>query len=175
MPGRVNKILNYFKHIYSTFQSISVQTHQSLMLIDFNFAKIGKHPDRPPLVAFACSTVSQLQVKIQLVRTGHLIIMALSLVFDACLQHVSHSDCQTMLAASLIFGNVFTKSLISGNVPCIQECPLLVFCAWFTIYVSAHFQIMSTATIKLLHHFGLVCALILGYAFMFFIPLMQNM
>ena len=41
MPGRVNKML--FKHIYSTFQSISlVQTHQkqSLMLMEFNFAKI---------------------------------------------------------------------------------------------------------------------------------------
>ena len=31
MPGRMNKIR--FKYIYSTFQSISVQTHQSLMLI----------------------------------------------------------------------------------------------------------------------------------------------
>ena len=53
-----------FKHIYSTFQSISVQTHQSLMLIDFNFAKIWTHPDRPPRTAFACSTVSWLWVKI---------------------------------------------------------------------------------------------------------------
>ena len=33
MPGRVNK--TRFKHIYSTFQSISVQTDQSLMLIDY--------------------------------------------------------------------------------------------------------------------------------------------
>ena len=32
MPDRVNKMP--FKHIYSTFQSISVQTDQSLMLID---------------------------------------------------------------------------------------------------------------------------------------------
>ena len=38
MPIRVNKIL--FKHTDSTFPSISVQTHQSLMLIDFNFTKI---------------------------------------------------------------------------------------------------------------------------------------
>ena len=41
------------------------------MLIDFNFAKIRKHPDRPPLTAFACSTVSQLRVKTDLVRMGH--------------------------------------------------------------------------------------------------------
>ena len=61
-----------FKHIYSTFQSISVQTHQSWMLIDFNFAKIWKHPDRPPLTAFACNTVSRLRVKTHLVRTGHI-------------------------------------------------------------------------------------------------------
>ena len=61
MPGRVNKMC--FKHIYSTFQSTSVQTHQSLMLIDFNFAKIGNHPERPPPTAFACSTVSRLRVK----------------------------------------------------------------------------------------------------------------
>ena len=31
--SRVNKMR--FKHIYSTFQSISVQTDQSLMLIDY--------------------------------------------------------------------------------------------------------------------------------------------
>ena len=68
MPGRVNKLC--FKHIYSTFQSISVQTHQSWMLIDFNVAKIWKHPDRPPLTAFAWSTVSRLQVKTHLERTG---------------------------------------------------------------------------------------------------------
>ena len=70
--GRVNKML--FKHIYSTFQSISlVQMHQrqSLMIMDFNFAKIWKQPDRPPLIAFACSTVSRLWVKIHLVRTSH--------------------------------------------------------------------------------------------------------
>ena len=69
MPGKVNKMC--FKHMYSTFQSISVQTLQSLMLIDFNFAKLWKHPDRPPLTAFACSTVSRLRVKTHLVRTGH--------------------------------------------------------------------------------------------------------
>ena len=67
MPGKVNKMC--FKHIYSTFQSISVQTHQSLLLIDFNFAKIWKTPSRPPPTDFACSTVSQLQVKTHLVRT----------------------------------------------------------------------------------------------------------
>ena len=40
------------------------------MLIDFNVAKIWKHPDRPPLTAFAWSTVSRLQVKTHLERTG---------------------------------------------------------------------------------------------------------
>ena len=45
MLGRVNKMRLI----------ISVQTHQRLMLIDFSFAKILKHPDRPPLAAFAGS------------------------------------------------------------------------------------------------------------------------
>ena len=53
MLGKVNKM--HFKHIYSTFQNMSLQTHQSLLLIDFNFAKIWKHPDRPPLAAFAAA------------------------------------------------------------------------------------------------------------------------
>ena len=51
MPGGVNKM--HLKYIYSTFQNISVRTHHNLMLIDFNFARIWKHPDRPPLAAFA--------------------------------------------------------------------------------------------------------------------------
>ena len=72
MPGRVNKM--HFKHIYSTFQSIYQCTHQNLMLTNFNFAKILKHPDRPPLAAFACSTVSPLRVKTQWVRKGHIIL-----------------------------------------------------------------------------------------------------
>ena len=38
MADRVNKMC--FKHIYSTFQSISVQIYQSLMLIDFKFPEI---------------------------------------------------------------------------------------------------------------------------------------
>ena len=46
MPGRVNKM--HFKHIYSTFQSISVQTHQSLLLIDFNFAKKSENTQTDP-------------------------------------------------------------------------------------------------------------------------------
>ena len=73
MPGRVHKMR--FKHSYSTSPSISVQTHQSWMLMDFNFAKIWKHPDRPLLAAFACSTVSccWLRVKTQLVGTGQFI------------------------------------------------------------------------------------------------------
>ena len=60
-----------FKLIYSTFQSISVQTHQDLMLINFNFAKILKHPGRPLRAAFACSTVIRLRAKTSFVRTGH--------------------------------------------------------------------------------------------------------
>ena len=73
MPGRVNKMP--FKHIYSTFQSILVQTHQSWMLIHFNFAKIWKHSFRPPPAAFAYSSVSWLWVKTQLVRTGHIYVL----------------------------------------------------------------------------------------------------
>ena len=41
------------------------------MLIAFNFAKIWKHPNRPPLAAFTCTTVSGPWVKTRLVRTGH--------------------------------------------------------------------------------------------------------
>ena len=70
MPGRVNNMC--FKHIYSTFKSISVQTHHSLMLLDFNFTKIGNPPDRPLLTAFACSTVSRLRVKTHLVNRSHI-------------------------------------------------------------------------------------------------------
>ena len=71
MPGRVNKMR--FKHIYSTFQSLSVQTHYNLMLTRFNFEKQQQQKqDRPPPAAFACSTVTQLRVKTQLVRTDHI-------------------------------------------------------------------------------------------------------
>ena len=69
MPCMVNQMR--FKHIYSTFQSMSVQTHRSLMLIDFNCAKIWTHPNRPPLAAFTCTTVSRHRVKTQLLRTDH--------------------------------------------------------------------------------------------------------
>ena len=51
MPSGVNKM--HLKYIYSTFQNVSVQTHQSLMFIGFSFAQIWKHPDRPPLASFA--------------------------------------------------------------------------------------------------------------------------
>ena len=62
-------------------------------------------------------------------------------------------------------------SLISGGMLCIQEHPLKeIVHGWtfFLLFLSAHFQIMSTATIKLLHHFGFVCMLILGYALRIF-------
>ena len=70
MADRVNKMC--FKHIHSTFQSISVQIYQRLMLIDFIFAEIWKDLDRPTPTAFACSTVSWLRVKTHLVRMGHI-------------------------------------------------------------------------------------------------------
>ena len=70
MPGRVNKM--HLKHIYSTFQSISVQTQQSLMLIDFNFAKTGNTQIDPHwLLLPVAHTVRWLRVKTQLVRMGH--------------------------------------------------------------------------------------------------------
>ena len=70
MPGRVNK--RHLKHIYSTFQSISVQTHQSLMLIDFNFSKTGNTQIDPHwLLLPVAHTVHWLRVKTQLVRMGH--------------------------------------------------------------------------------------------------------
>ena len=36
------------------------------------------------------------------------------------------------------------------------------------LFSPAHFQIVSTATIKLLHYFGFICALILGYTVQIF-------
>ena len=42
------------------------------MFTDFNFAKIWNHLDRPSLATFACSTVSWLWVKTQLLRMGHI-------------------------------------------------------------------------------------------------------
>ena len=76
--GRVNKMC--FEHIYSTFQSMSVQTHQSLMLIDFNFAKIWKHPDRPLLAAFAYSTVSWFQVDSNGANRSHFATQSFSIL-----------------------------------------------------------------------------------------------
>ena len=76
-----------FKHIYSTFRSISVQTHESLMLIGFIFAKYSHKkaprwtppsPHAPP-VAFACSAVSRLQIKTHFVRKGHIFLPLLPL------------------------------------------------------------------------------------------------
>ena len=72
MPGRVNKMC--LKHIYSPFQSISVQTHQSLLLIDFILQKPENILIDPPLASFACSTVSRLRVQTQLVRMGHICV-----------------------------------------------------------------------------------------------------
>ena len=48
-----------------------MQTHQNLMVMDFNLTKILKHPDSPSPDAFAWCTVCRLRVKTQLVITGH--------------------------------------------------------------------------------------------------------
>ena len=40
--------------------------------------------------------------------------------------------------------------------------------------MSAHFYLVSTATVKLLHHFGFLCALFYVMLYAFFIPLMQD-
>ena len=92
---------------------------------------------------------------------------ALSFMFDACLHHVSLIDCRT-LTTLLIFGSAFAISRISADAPYIQKRPITHFFVhgwtFFLLFASAHFQITCTAPIKLLHHFGFVCVLILDYA-----------
>ena len=104
MPGRVNKMR--FKHMYSTLQGISVQTHQCLMLIDFNFAKILKHSDRPLVAAFACSIVSWLRVKTELVRTGPLLLR----------YHVLYITILISVEAKVIH--------TSAHIPCLDHFPV---------------------------------------------------
>ena len=57
------------------------------MLIDFNFAKIWKHPDRPPLTGFACSTVNRLRVKTHLVRIYYIDIDRFYIALFSALEH----------------------------------------------------------------------------------------
>ena len=54
----------------------------------------------------------------------------------------------------------FSVTLISGGMFYIQECPLKrIVHSWtfFLLFSFAHFQIVSTVTVKLLNHFGFVC------------------
>ena len=86
------------------------------------------------------------------------------------------------LPAPLMFGSMFSMSLISGDVPYSDnnEHPLKIFVHYWTFFLlvwSAHFQIeysYSQATPSFI--FVFVCALILGYAVRLFCTtlLMQN-
>ena len=114
-----------------------------------------------------CSDLFKLFVNGKFTECFHFPILWL---FPLCLMHVSNRFCLSSVTSPwpLIFSCAFSMSLISRGVLCIQEHPLKKCFArldlLFIIFLSAHFQIKSTATIKLLHHFGFVCMLILGYA-----------
>lgn len=72
-----------------------------------------------------------------------------------------------------LFGSTFSAKLISGGLPYIQESLLNFFCMvllYFLLFSSAHYEIMSSATIRLLHHFCFVCALFIVYAVCIFGP-----
>ena len=72
LVGWIKCILTY---LFNFLEHISENTPKSNAhtVIDFNITKIWQHPDRPPMAAFACSTVSWLRVKTQLVGTGQFI------------------------------------------------------------------------------------------------------
>ena len=71
--------------------------------------------------------------------------------FPLCLMHVFiwiHCD----ITSVLIFRSTFILSLISGDAAYIQKCPLKFVHCWtfFLLFSSAQFQIVSTATVKVL-------------------------
>ena len=90
--------------------------------------------------------------------------------FPLCLMHVSIRFCSLTVTLPIpliiIWQCLFYEPNFRGYTLCVQEHPLKGFVlGWifFLLFLSAHFQIVSTVTIKLLHHFDFVCVLILGY------------
>jgi len=77
--------------------------------------------------------------------------VALSLVIDALsIRFYLLTGTSPML---LLFGSAFSMSLISG----VSFKTLVHSWTYFLLFSPAHFQIASTATTKLLHHFGFLC------------------
>ena len=135
MPGKVNKVC--FKHIYSTFQSMSVQTHQGLILVDFNFTKDWKHPDRPPLTAFACSTVSQLRVKTRLVRTDHIwVVISILTVLNGLGCLCTSSVCVIWVVISILPLIAFYMAIINLYLECSASRSLSSLRRPFTVQLS---------------------------------------
>ena len=96
--------------------------------------------------------------------------------FPLCLMHVFiwiYCD----ITSVLIFRSTFILSLISGDAAYIQKCPLKFVHCWtfFLLFSSAQFQIVSTATVKVLLSDLLCLCTNLGYAVYIFVLLMQNM
>ena len=76
--------------------------------------------------------------------------------FPLCLAHASIWFC----LSTVTFPTPLSMSLILGGAFNIQGHPLKNVHSWtfFLLFSSAHFQVVSTATVKVLHHFGFACA-----------------
>ena len=117
------------------------------MLTDFNFAKIWKHPDRPPLAAFACSTVSRLRVKTQLVRTDHIYTTCCSVSGRAyhSVDDLEQSSCRSFILTLLLFSFFF-----------ITACQQIISSSFMGLYVhrnhKANYQGLGAQGVHLDFH-----------------------
>ena len=97
--------------------------------------------------------------------------LPLSYAMALCVWHVSIRFCLSTMTlqrcAAYIQERLVSFSLLSWAQ--FEKCLHLLVLIFvdsltsFLLFLSAHFQIVSTATIKLVDHTGFVCALILGF------------
>lgn len=94
--------------------------------------------------------------------------------FPLCLAHVSIYTWFCLSTVTL--PTPLSMSLILGGAFNIQGHPLKNVHSWtfFLLFSSVHFQDVSTATVKLLHHFGYACAWLILLCYVVCIPLTQN-
>ena len=125
------------------------------MLIDFKFAEIWKHPDSPPLTAFACSTVSWLRVKTHLVRTGHICSHTLLHVHPQLTSKLLPEDIGTKHAYASHHRKSYHMDnclLLSGSVFSLLEAEMATFglvtaLGWLSSLFSCLF-VVSTVSIS---------------------------
>ena len=139
MLGRVNKMCS--KLIYSTFQIISVQTHQCWMLTGFNFTKIWKHPYR--LAAFACSTVSwlswweQVTLVLQSSNRANSSNRGISLPISISAVDFEHQACNNNKNPSLFFCFCFLYSWVS-KLDWLRVGAFASFSCWWIRYIASY-------------------------------------